>query len=281
MRRLANGTQVAALPTPAAAIGTPGYATRGDPGAGLQASIIDPDQHNITVEEIIAVVTAGGISLDDTGANRAQLLSALRAMFGAGLFVFSASGNLTVPAGKDRAVVLVWGAGGGGGGTGGDNSAGSGGGGAEFRMGVVAGLAGQTVPITAGVGGGPGTNGGAPTNGGAGGNSSFGTAITAVGGGPGLAALNGVQVVGAGIGGTGGSGGSLVIGGSNGGMGITYSTAVNEGGTGGSTFFSSIPAPNVNQPGQPGVYPGGGANGGAAGGLGGRGADGLVLVLFV
>ena len=55
MRRLANGTQVAALPAPAAAIGTPGYATRGDPGAGLQASIIDPDQHNIAVTQWRAI----------------------------------------------------------------------------------------------------------------------------------------------------------------------------------------------------------------------------------
>ena len=280
MRRLANGTQVPALPAPAAAVGAPGYGSNGNPALGQQGSIFDAGAYNVIQEELMAFLTTTGIAPDNTGVGLNQVLAACNLLYGTELFVFANSGTLVVPPGKDRALVLVWAAGGGGGGTGGANSAGSGAGAGEFRMGMVAGLAGQSVPITVGTAGPAGTNGGAPTNGGAGVNSSFGTAITAIGGGPGLAALNGLQTTGAGIGGMGGSGGQLVIGGTSGGMAIGYSGTVNEGGTGGSTFMSSIPAPNVNQPGQPGVFPGGGGNGGAAGGIGGIGAKGLVLVLF-
>lgn len=78
MYRLANGTQVAALPTPAADTGTPGFATNGVVG-GQAPSIIDADAFNNQQEELIALLTAAGIAPDKT--NNAQVLAALRSMF--------------------------------------------------------------------------------------------------------------------------------------------------------------------------------------------------------
>jgi hypothetical protein len=79
MKRLANGTQVTALPSPAAPVGTPGYGTNGDPGAGLLGSIWDADQYNRIQEELMAFLTAAGITPD--GANNGQVLASLYALF--------------------------------------------------------------------------------------------------------------------------------------------------------------------------------------------------------
>lgn len=108
MYRLANGTQVAALPAPAADSGTPGYATWGVVG-GQDPSIIDPDMFNIHQEELISIVTAGGITPDKT--NNAQVLAALRVLFAplsalalasSPLSPVNASTTVVVPAGVTR-----------------------------------------------------------------------------------------------------------------------------------------------------------------------------------
>jgi hypothetical protein len=104
MRRLANGTQVSALPTPAAAVGTPGYGTNGDPGGGQEASIFDATTFNIIQEEMMSVLAAAGVSPDNTGANVAQLLAALRAMFG-GTGLLGANGYMRLPGG----LIVQWG----------------------------------------------------------------------------------------------------------------------------------------------------------------------------
>ncbi|WP_424138154.1 hypothetical protein [Roseomonas chloroacetimidivorans] len=77
MRLLANGTQVTNLPTPSAAVGTPGYFTGGDPGAGQQASIVDQDFLNILLDEFRNLIEGAGLTLDATGLNRAQIRAAL------------------------------------------------------------------------------------------------------------------------------------------------------------------------------------------------------------
>ncbi len=104
MRRLANGTQVAAKPAPAAAVGTPGFGTNGNPTAGVQASIFDADTYNIIQEEIAAVIEAAGLTLDPTGTNITQLLVALRGMFG-GVGLLATNGYMRLPGG----VVMQWG----------------------------------------------------------------------------------------------------------------------------------------------------------------------------
>lgn len=74
MHRISNGTQVAALPAPAAVTGTPGYATFGVVGS-LAATTIDADAFNSMQEELVGVVVAGGGTLSKT--NNAQVLAAL------------------------------------------------------------------------------------------------------------------------------------------------------------------------------------------------------------
>lgn len=79
MQRLSNGTQVAAMPAPLAVSGTPGFATRGDPAAGLLASIFDADQYNRLQEELMAFLVAAGTL--PNSANNAQVLAAVTALF--------------------------------------------------------------------------------------------------------------------------------------------------------------------------------------------------------
>lgn len=78
MYRIDNDTAVPALPVPAAVGPNPNhYFTKGNPGSGIPATIVDDDWANAVQEEICAVIVAAGISLNKT--NRAQLLAALRA----------------------------------------------------------------------------------------------------------------------------------------------------------------------------------------------------------
>ncbi|TCH97642.1 hypothetical protein EJV46_16120 [Roseococcus sp. SYP-B2431] len=82
MQRIANGTQVASMPTPAAPVGTPGYGTSGDPGAGLLGSIFGADDFNRHQEELMSWLAAAGITPD--GNNNAQVLEAAHKIFGGG-----------------------------------------------------------------------------------------------------------------------------------------------------------------------------------------------------
>jgi hypothetical protein len=65
-------TAVVALPTPAAP-GTPGYFTDGNPGSGLQATILRADFMNSVMMELLNVITAAGITPSKTAYNQVLL----------------------------------------------------------------------------------------------------------------------------------------------------------------------------------------------------------------
>ena len=97
--RIDNGTAVTLLPTPAAVGPNPvGYFTKGNPGTGLAATVVDDDWLNMVQEEIIAVVAAANLTPDKT--NRAQLLASIRILARIRLYTtlnlyVSATGNDT------------------------------------------------------------------------------------------------------------------------------------------------------------------------------------------
>ncbi|MBU8545800.1 MULTISPECIES: gp53-like domain-containing protein [Roseomonadaceae] len=79
MYRLANGTQVPALPAAPAPVGTPGYGTNGDPGAGLLGSIFGAAEFNVIQEELMSFLLAAGITPDQE--NYGQVLAACLTLF--------------------------------------------------------------------------------------------------------------------------------------------------------------------------------------------------------
>jgi hypothetical protein len=275
MQRIANGTQVSAKPALAAAIGTPGYGTNGDPAAGQESSIFGADEFNPIQEELLSIILAAGLTPNRN--DWSQVLAALRAMFAPRSTYFAASGTYTVPAGVTRIRVRLWGAGGGGGGTYGGNSAASGGGAGGYAEGIFDVTPGQSFNATVGSGGASGdTNAG---NGGSGGASGFGALLSAGGGVGGIGANGGV----ASTGGPGGTavGGQFQVHGSGGGLGQTYSSGVLGGGFGGAAWCGTKAGPNIGvAAGHAGGSPGCGGSGGAIGGAGGRGADGLIIVEY-
>lgn len=101
MHLIDNGTQVASLPSPRTAVGTPGYAFNGDPGAGTP-TIWDADIANTLIEEIRQVIAAASITLSRT--NNAQLLAALRKLCG-GPGSLGTNGYMPLAGG----LILVWG----------------------------------------------------------------------------------------------------------------------------------------------------------------------------
>ncbi|WP_439598004.1 hypothetical protein [Falsiroseomonas sp.] len=80
MYRLANGTQVPSLPAAPAPVGTPGFGTSGNPGAGLLGSIFGAPEFNTLQEELMSFLLAAGIAPDRD--NFAQVLEACRILFG-------------------------------------------------------------------------------------------------------------------------------------------------------------------------------------------------------
>lgn len=92
MHLIDNGTQVASLPAPRTAVGTPGYAFNGDPGTGTP-TIFDPDMGNTLIQEVAAVITGMGIALDR--ANNAQLLAALNRLIGGAVTAITSDTTLT------------------------------------------------------------------------------------------------------------------------------------------------------------------------------------------
>lgn len=78
MFRIDTDTAAEALPAPGAA-GTPGYFTSGNPLTGTPATTISADFLNIIQEELMAILTAAGIS--PAKDNHGQVLEALQTVF--------------------------------------------------------------------------------------------------------------------------------------------------------------------------------------------------------
>jgi len=104
LHRIDSSGAAVALPTPAAA-GTPGYWTGGNPASGIPATILDQDWLNSVQEELLAILTAGGVTPSKTTRN--QVLTALQALFpglaAAGRSV-ATPGYLKLPGG----LILQW-----------------------------------------------------------------------------------------------------------------------------------------------------------------------------
>lgn len=209
---------------------------------------------------------------------------------------FSANGTWTKPTGATWVLIEIQGAGGPGGGAGATGasqwSVGDGGGGGEYaRVWVPASSLTGTVAVTVGTGGVGVTTGGGL----AGGTTSFGTYLTAIGGGPGSqrAASGTLNLSSSSLQRGGGSGGAgsltadLRIPGSAGGSGLAFgfSGATNvRGGDGGAAFWgAACAAPDGHQNGTNGLSYGGGGSGcgngqSQAARTSGNGANGRVVI---
>jgi hypothetical protein len=210
--------------------------------------------------------------------------------------VFTSSGTFTVPAGVSRIMVAAWGGGGGGGASYGQYSGGGGGGGG-FGQGVFSVTPGTLFTVTVGAGGSLGSPSGTTPQ--SGGTTSFGSLLSASGGG---ASQNAGLATGPQIGGLGGtSSATLNITGAQGSGGATGSSVSSAsssnqaypaggaggaaggngggGGGGGRGNYSSSYAPN---PGANGAAPGGGGGGGGTSwsSSGGSGGNGLIVVYW-
>lgn len=279
MRRVCTGSQVASLPTPNAASGTPGFFNTTAPGPSVAPTVPGPDWFNVLQEELMAVLTAASVSPDNTGATLTQLLLSMQKLgMGAGLIGeqwITSSGNFTVPANIYWIEEEAFGAGGGGGSVSGSGKNGGGGGGGGWARKWLAVTPGQVIAATIGAGGaGVSSGGGGP--GGTGGATTFG-GLTANGG-----AGGGTD---SGSGGTGGAGGTASGGFINrtgrGGQGApSGGSLLIISGAGGDNGFG-WPGANPSQSGgNAGFWEGTGGSGGANTGTnqGGNGGGGLVRV---
>ena len=88
MQRVETTTAIATPPTMDVA-GTPGYFTKGDPGAAVPATMPGQDWFNAVQEEMIAAIQAGGVTLDRTV--QTQLRQSMRRLAGANVTAISAS----------------------------------------------------------------------------------------------------------------------------------------------------------------------------------------------
>lgn len=79
MHRIDNATAVAALPVPAAVGPNPDhYFTKGNPGSGIPATIVDDDWANAVQEELAYVIEQAGLTLNKT--TNTQLRQAIQSM---------------------------------------------------------------------------------------------------------------------------------------------------------------------------------------------------------
>lgn len=220
---------------------------------------------NSVQEEHLAPIEAAGLVPDP--ANRAQLLEALRFLFGGRIAVFTSSGTYTPRAGLTSVIAVGWAGGGRGGGS---NATGAGGGGSGGGFGL------SLCPVTPGVG--VAVTVGAGDSGAGAGGSSFGSLLALTGGLPGS---DGSGTGGAGAGAAGSAtAADWFVGGRSGVNGVILA-GTSYGGPGGHAMFGSMThIPIGSGGGARGTYPGGGGSGAAAGpASGGNGADGLVLVI--
>ncbi|MBW4089887.1 MAG: hypothetical protein HIU82_02090 [Proteobacteria bacterium] len=104
MQLIANGTQVASLPAPAAPTGTPGWINNAPPGAGVTPTGIDPDVNNALIAEVANLVEGPGITL--APGTFTQALAAVKRLAGANITTVSAAGTTTLTA-DNAGLVLV------------------------------------------------------------------------------------------------------------------------------------------------------------------------------
>ncbi len=274
--------------------------TRTAPGGTFTVTIASPGvfsctAHGFVANDTVVFSTTGALP---TGLTTGTTYYIISTGLGADTFRVSAtqggsaintsgtqSGTHTVknqwlkPDGLQYVEVEVVGAGGGGGGA--DNATaggGGGGGGGYAKERILAASLSATEAVTVGRGGTGGANTGG--NGTAGGDSSFGSFLSATGGGLG----NGDNTGGAAAGGSGGtgSGGDLNLSGSNGSSGFGL-TGAGSSGKGGDSFYgfggAAIIGSSAGSAGS--LYGGGGggaASNSASGNIGGDGAHGVVII---
>ena len=229
--------------------------------------------YQITVAYGQTAVTGANISIIPTAPFLTWKLPLLRPGVASGVQSFNSSGTFTIPAGVTQVEVEVWGAGSGSFASVPGLPSGGGCGGGYARKLVTGLVPGQTVPVTVGIGGVAGTTAG--TAAGPGGTSSFGSFVSATGGGLNYLATtaapqNGATPPGVGV------GGDVNFAGSAGQAGI-----LTQGGMGGASPIGG--AQNSGTTGNSGSFPGGGAAGagtgaGNTGFSGATGGGGLVVV---
>lgn len=98
MQRVKRSTAVAVLPA-APAGGTPGYFSAPDPGGGVPATVPGYEWYNAVQEEIVALITAAGLTLNP--ANNAQMSEAVQRLIDA------QSGNYAIDTGVANAYVVA------------------------------------------------------------------------------------------------------------------------------------------------------------------------------
>jgi len=226
----------------------------------------------ITVGYGQSAITPGVITTLPSAPFLSWKLPALRPGFASGIQTFTTSGNFIVPAGVSQLEVEVWGGGSGSYASTAATAAGGGSGGGYARMRITGLITGQSIPVHVGIAGTGGTTAGIVP--GTGGSSSFGTYVSATGGGLNYldsfsTPQNGAYPPGTGVGGDINLTGSMGQDANNG-----------KGGIGGGAPFGGFVASGSF--GLPGTFPGGGASGaGNPGSIpfnGAAGAPGLVVV---
>jgi hypothetical protein len=202
-------------------------------------------------------------------------LPTLRPGFASGVQSIASSSSFVVPPGVTQVEVEVWGAGSGSFTSSSTSASGGGAGGGYARKRITGLNAGQTIPVTVGLGGSAGTATQPP---GSGGSSSFGSYVSATGGGINPIATLASPGLGASIAGS-GFGGDINITGSNGGNAVG-----GMGGAGGAGALGGGVTGVAASYGSMGQVPGGGASGAGTGAngttpqAGASGAPGLVMV---
>jgi hypothetical protein len=220
-------------------------------------------------------VTVASITVSPGAPFLGWKLPVLRPGFASGVQSFGTSGSFTVPTGVSQIEVEVWGAGSGSYASAATVPSGGGAGGGYARKRITGLTSGQVISVTVGAGGSAGSTSAAP---GPGSSTSFGSYVSATGGGlnPLATVANpwlGASTVGLGV------GGDINVGGSSGGNGLSNIGGAGGGGAlgGGMTHVATSYAIN-------GQAPAGGASGSGTGQNnntaqpGGMGAPGLVIV---
>lgn len=93
MQRVNRASAVTTMPAPPAG-GTPGFFTAGDPGLGQPATVPGFEWFNGVQEELIALITRGGITASN--ADLEQVRKSLDRLFGGAITTLSANATLTV-----------------------------------------------------------------------------------------------------------------------------------------------------------------------------------------